>query len=43
MQQTNEDQSMSLQPLDDVLIEAHQVTVNLEPLSWNMLRIKTEL
>jgi alpha-N-arabinofuranosidase len=43
MHQTNEDQSMSLQPLDDVLIEAHQVTVNLEPLSWNMLRIKTEL
>ena len=41
--QTNEDQSMSLQTLDGVLIKNNQVTVKLEPLSWNMIRIKTTI
>lgn len=40
--QTNEDQSMDLQMLEDVTVSGSQVSATLEPLSWNMIRIKKE-
>lgn len=40
--QTNEDQSMDLQDLKDVNVVGNQVNAQLEPLSWNMIRIKAE-
>ncbi|WP_419154426.1 alpha-N-arabinofuranosidase [Weissella bombi] len=40
--QTNEDQSMDLQMLEDVTVSGNQVSATLEPLSWNMIRIKKE-
>lgn len=40
--QTNEDQSMDLQMLEDVTVSGSQVSATLEPLSWNMIRIKNE-
>lgn len=40
--QTNEDQSMDLQMLEGVTASGNQVSATLEPLSWNMIRIKKE-
>lgn len=40
--QTNEDQSMDLQMLEGVTVSGNQVSATLEPLSWNMIRIKKE-
>lgn len=41
--QTNEDQSMGLEPLKRVTVEENQAKAELAPLSWNMIRISTEV
>lgn len=40
--QTNEDQSMTLQPLNNVSIDNGRVLATLEPLSWDMIRVQVE-
>lgn len=40
IKQTNEDQRMQIQPNDHVSLDQGTLTTTLEPLSWNMFRIK---
>lgn len=40
--QTNEDQSMTLESLKTVHIDGNHIDAQLEPLSWNMIRINVK-
>ncbi len=39
IKQTNEDQTMAIEPLPSIQIDGNQFLAELQPLSWNMIRI----
>lgn len=40
IKQTNEDQQMSIQDNNKVSLSDNKITATLQPLSWNMFRVK---
>ncbi|KRK89461.1 alpha-N-arabinofuranosidase [Lentilactobacillus sunkii] len=42
IKKTNEDQSMKLQTLSSITVSDNKVSANLEPLSWNVIRLNAK-